>query len=109
NADDKSIENPRFAEILSHPRLIAVFSGHLHLNLNRVTHYIVVDGVHHIHAPGLERTKVPDDDPESHVPYFRLVTIFDTGQVLVETYDLAAKSFDQRHEIRFNIGNSPFG
>lgn len=96
----RTIQNSHFDKVLSHPELVMVFSGHLHLNLDKTKHYVEKDGVHHIHVPGLERTKVPDD---THTPYFRLVTVFGDGHVLIETYSLTSNRMVDLHEITFRM------
>jgi len=90
---NRSISNPEFSRVLSHPRLAVVFSGHLHLNLDDRIHIVESNGVLHVHVPGLERTKVG----RRHVPRFRLVTVFADGDVLLETFNVSAGEFEDDH------------
>lgn len=71
------------------------------MNLNYTISHSEARGIHHIHVPGLERTKFPD--PDLHEPYFRLVTVFENGHVLIEAYNLLTSTFDRQHDIRFSI------
>lgn len=93
---DRTIQTERFGEVLAHPNIRLVFSGHLHLNPHQGRYLVTKNGIHHVNVPPLERTKAPPGAP--HEPYFLLVTIFDIGSVLLQAYDLIARDFDQQIE-----------
>lgn len=98
---DKGIHHPGFAEVSAQPNLIAMISGDLHMDLNRTEHSKQIDGVHHLHIPALERTKIPDED--QHVPMFRVLTVMDDDQVLVDTYQVGLDGPLQQHDYRFSL------
>ena len=98
---DKGIHHPGFAEVSAQPNLIAMISGDLHMDLNRTEHSKQIDGVHHLHIPALERTKIPDED--QHVPMFRVLTVMDDDQVLVDTYQAGLDGPLQQHDYRFSL------
>lgn len=96
----RTVRNPAFDGVLAERNLVAVFSGHLHLNLDTVPHQVRDHhGVYHIHVPGLERTKIGGE----HIPRFRLLTIHAHGQVHVETYNLNLGAFEPQHGVKFAL------
>lgn len=98
---DKGIHHPGFAEISALPNLIAMISGDLHMDLERSDHSKQVDGVHQLHIPALERTKIPDE--EHHVPMFRVMTVLDNNEVVVDTYQVGLDGPLQPHDYRFSL------
>ncbi len=98
---DKGIHHPGFAEVSALPNLIAMISGDLHMDLERTEHSKQIDGVHHLHIPALERTKIPDE--EHHVPMFRVLTVMDDDQVVVDTYQVGLDGPLERHDYRFKL------
>ena len=98
---DKGIHHPGFAEISTQPNLVAMISGDLHMDLNRTEHSKQINGVHHLHIPALERTKIPDED--QHVPMFRILTVLDDDQVVVDTYQVGLDGPLERHDYRFSL------
>ncbi len=101
---NRIIHHPGFQEILAYENVVAHFSGHLHFNLDHVTHYVQQEGVHHVHVPGIERTKRPND---VHVPRFRVVTLYDNGAAEVETYNVDDGAFEPEHRSRFMLRMTP--
>lgn len=101
---DKGIHHPGFAEVSAQPNLIAMISGDLHMDLERSEHSKQIDGVHHLHIPALERTKIPDED--HHVPMFRVLTVMDDDQVVVDTYQVGLDGPLERHDYRFSLKRS---
>lgn len=81
---DKGIQNRRIESVLARDNLAAVFSGDLHMDIERIAPVRQVDGVTHIHVPALERTKLPDK--RRHTPYFHVVTVLTDDRVRVETF-----------------------
>lgn len=81
---DKGIHHPEFAEVLEQENLVAIISGDLHMDMDRSNHSKAINGVHYLHVPALERTKLPDET--RHTPMFRLLAIRADGKVVVETY-----------------------
>ena len=98
---DKGIHHPGFADIVAQPNLVGMISGDLHMDLERSDHSKQVDGVHHLHIPALERTKIPDED--HHVPMFRVLTVMDDDQVAVDTYQVGLDGPLERHDYRFSL------
>lgn len=98
---DKGVENPRFLEIVDEPNLAAVISGDLHMDMNRVEHSLEIDGVHYLHIPALERTKIPDET--SHTPMFRVFTLLESGQVMVDTYETGVAEPLEQHAYSFSL------
>lgn len=98
---DKGIHHPGFAEISALPNLVAMISGDLHMDLERSVHSKEIDGVHHLHIPALERTKIPDED--HHIPMFRVITVMDDNQVVVDTYQVGLDGPLERHDYRFSL------
>jgi 3',5'-cyclic-AMP phosphodiesterase len=82
---DKGISNQLFIEkVISQPNLAAVISGDLHMDMDRVNHSKLIDSVHYLHIPALERTKIPDET--NHTPMIRIMTIAKDGKVTFDTY-----------------------
>lgn len=98
---EKGIANPRFAEVVAEPNLSAVISGDLHMDMDRVDHSKQIGQVHYLHIPALERTKIPDET--NHTPMFRVFTITDAGQVIVDTYETGNPAPLDRHAYSFEI------
>jgi hypothetical protein len=98
---DKGIGHPGFVEVLASPNVAAVISGDLHMDMDRVTHSKQLGHVHYLHIPGLERTKIPDES--RHVPMFRVFTVNDGNEVLVETYQVGLEKPLDRHRYRFTL------
>ncbi|MFN3610253.1 MAG: metallophosphoesterase family protein [Hyphomonas sp.] len=98
---EKGIANPRFAEVVAQPNLAAVISGDLHMDMDRVDHSKQIGQVHYLHIPALERTKIPDET--NHTPMFRVVTITDAGDVIVDTYEVGEAEALERHAYRFAL------
>ncbi|SDT08267.1 Calcineurin-like phosphoesterase [Halopseudomonas litoralis] len=98
---DKGIHHPGFADVSTQPNLVAMISGDLHMDLERSEHSKQIDGVHHLHIPALERTKIPDED--QHVPMFRVLTVMDDNQVIVDTYQVGIVEPLARHDYRFSL------
>lgn len=98
---DKGVTHDRFDEVIRQPNLAAVISGDLHMDMERTTHSKEIEGVHYLHVPPLERTKIPDES--RHVPMFRVVTLHAGGEVLVQTYQVGVAEPLERHDYRFAI------
>jgi Icc protein len=99
-AGRRTMENNTFDAVLRRENVRVVFSGHTHMDLD-VANGAVKDAynVHHIHVPGIERTKVGT----THTPRFRLVTVHDDGSVLVQTHNVETDDFEERHPICFSL------
>jgi hypothetical protein len=94
------MRNDLMTPVLQRPNVRILFSGHTHFDLASVeSHVIDAYGVHHIHVPGIERTKVGD----THTPRFRIVTITNGEDVTVQTYNVRSGAFDRELEIRFTL------
>lgn len=102
---DKGVENPRFLEIVAEPNLAAVISGDLHMDMDRVVHSRQIDHVHYLHIPGLERTKIPDET--RHTPMFRVFTITNDNEVLVDTFKTGVSKPLARHAYSFSLNDGP--
>jgi len=98
---EKGIANPRFAEIVAQPNLAAVISGDLHMDMDRVDHSKQIDGVHYLHIPALERTKIPDET--RHTPMFRVFSVTAGGDVVVDTYRVGTLTPLESHNYRFTL------
>lgn len=101
---DKGITHPGFAEIAAQPNLTAIISGDLHMDMDRVNHSKQIDGVHYLHIPALERTKIPDES--NHSPMFRVFTIDAAGLVGVDTYAVGNPEPLSRHQYSFNLSDN---
>ena len=98
---DKGVENPRFLEIVAEPNLAAVIAGDLHMDMDRVVHSRQIGHVQYLHIPGLERTKIPDET--NHTPMFRVFTVFESGEVRVDTHEAGNLEPLERHDYRFQL------
>lgn len=98
---EKGIENPAFAEVVAQPNLAAVISGDLHMDMDRVDHSKQIGHVHYLHIPALERTKIPDET--SHTPMYRVFTVTEGGQVVVDTYEVGNLQPLARHAYSFDL------
>lgn len=98
---EKGIANPRFAEVLAQRNLAAVISGDLHMDMDRVVHSKQIGEVHYLHIPALERTKVPDKT--RHTPMFRVFSITEAGDVVVDTYRVGHIAPLDEHAYRFSL------
>lgn len=98
---EKGIAHPGFAEVTAQPNLAAVISGDLHMDMDRAQHSKQIDGVHYLHIPGLERTKIPDET--RHTPMFRVFSISAGGRVEVDTYEVGNPEPLERHAYSFQL------
>lgn len=98
---DKGIGHPGFVEVVGSPNVAAVISGDLHMDMDRVSHSKQLDRVHYLHIPGLERTKIPDES--RHVAMFRVFSVTDRQEVLVETYQVGLPQPLDKHSYRFAL------
>ena len=98
---DKGVSHPGFAPLLASPNLVAVISGDLHMDMDRVRHSRQIGPVHHLHIPGLERTKVPDES--RHVPMFRVFSLMPGREMVVDTYQVGTPTPLERHRYRFAL------
>jgi 3',5'-cyclic-AMP phosphodiesterase len=98
---DKGVGHPGFAPLLASPNLVAVISGDLHMDMDRVTHSKQLGHVHYLHSPGLERTKVPDES--QHVPMFRVFSLTREHEMVVDTYRVGSELPLDRHRYRFPL------
>ena len=71
------------------------------MDMDRVTHSKQLGHVHYLHIPGLERTKIPDES--RHVPMFRVFTVTDRNEVLVETFEVGLQKPLDKHFYRFTL------
>ena len=97
----KGVGHPGFADIVNSPNVVAVISGDLHMDMDRVVHSKQLGHVHYLHVPGLERTKIPDES--RHVPMFRVFGLTDAREMLVETYQVGTDLPLERHHYRFRV------
>ncbi|RQG87774.1 serine/threonine protein phosphatase [Natrarchaeobius halalkaliphilus] len=98
--EGRTMQTANFDRILSMPNVSAVFSGHSHMSVHETTTYARDEWEnHHVHIPGIERTKVGDD----HVPRFRIATIASDGRTTVETYNVDEDQFEDEHEVTFQL------
>ena len=98
---DKGVANPEFLGLMDRSSLVATFSGDLHMDLTRVEGVREKYGVHHVHVPALERTKLPDK--ARHVPYYRIVSVLDNREVVVNTIDAVAGKVAPSLTYRFSL------
>uniref|UniRef100_A0A486XSP7 Ser/Thr protein phosphatase family protein, calcineurin-like superfamily n=1 Tax=Rheinheimera sp. BAL341 TaxID=1708203 RepID=A0A486XSP7_9GAMM len=101
---DKGIHHPGFAEVIAQPNLAAVISGDLHMDMDRSTHSKQLGKVHYLHIPALERTKIPDET--QHTAMFRVFSLYDNGQVKVDTYQTANATPLERHAYQFSLNGN---
>lgn len=98
---EKGISHPGFADIVATPNLIAVISGDLHMDMDRVNHSKKIGHVHYLHIPALERTKIPDET--RHTAMFRVISITKDQQVVVDTYAVGNPEPLRKHDYRFAL------
>jgi 3',5'-cyclic AMP phosphodiesterase CpdA len=98
---NKGIAHAGFAEIVARPNLVAVISGDLHMDMDRVQHSKRIGHVHYLHIPGLERTKIPDET--RHVPMFRVFTAYLDRRVVVDTHRAGTTDPLERHAYAFTL------
>ncbi|HHW09367.1 MAG TPA: hypothetical protein GXX29_05285 [Firmicutes bacterium] len=97
-AGPRAQKNDLLKDILRLPNLTAVFTGHTHLNLDQATTFVLDEhGLAHIHLPGIERTKVGGE----HIPRLRVATVYEGGEVLIQTYNLIHGEEEPKHRINF--------
>jgi hypothetical protein len=97
----KGIAHPGFADVVAQPNITAVISGDLHMDMDRVVHSKDIAGVHYLHMPALERTKIPDET--RHTPMFRVFSVSSSGNVDVDTYAVGNPQPLTRHDYRFPV------
>jgi hypothetical protein len=97
----KGIAHPGFADVVAQPNITAVISGDLHMDMDRVVHSKAIAGVHYLHIPALERTKIPDET--RHTPMFRIFSVSASGNVEVDTYAVGNPQPLTRHDYRFPV------
>lgn len=98
---EKGIHNPGFSEVTEQPNLLAVISGDLHMDMDRVEHSKEIDQVHYLHIPALERTKIPDES--RHTAMFRVISVSADDQVMVETYQVGSEQPLADHQYQFSF------
>lgn len=98
---EKGVTNPQFLRLMNKTNLVATFSGDLHMDLTRVEGVREEYGVHHVHVPALERTKLPDK--AQHVPYYRLVSVLEDGKVVVSTINAVTGKVQPSLDYRFSL------
>lgn len=98
---DKGIKHSGFADVIAQPNLAAVISGDLHMDMDRVVHSKQINGVHYLHIPALERTKIPDSS--RHNPMFRVFNVQSDGTVAVDTYQVGIPEPLPRHAYQFDL------
>jgi len=98
----KGVKNKLFIKkVITRPNLKAVVSGDLHMDMDRVNHSKKLDGVHYLHIPALERTKIPDES--RHTPMIRVMSISTSGIVSMETYSLHTGEAIPAHFYSFSL------
>ncbi len=103
---DKGITNELFArEVVGQPNLVAMITGDLHMDMERVNHSKKLGNTHYLHIPGLERTKIPDET--NHSPMFRVMEISHGGLVTVFTY--AVGESEPRASLTYSFEVPGFG
>lgn len=99
---DKGISHPGFVtEVISQPNVRAVISGDLHMDMPRVNHSLELNGVHYIHIPALERTKIPDES--HHQAMYRVFSVMQEGTVVVDTYQTGRLEPLAEYQYRFKL------
>ncbi|WP_417503060.1 metallophosphoesterase family protein [Marinobacter sp.] len=98
---DKGIKHSGFADVIAQPNLAAVISGDLHMDMDRVVHSKQINGVHYLHIPALERTKIPDSS--RHNPMFRVFNVHSDSTVTVDTYQVGIPEPLPRHAYQFDL------
>ncbi|WP_423187680.1 metallophosphoesterase family protein [Alishewanella sp. d11] len=99
---DKGISHPGFVtEVVNQPNVRAVISGDLHMDMPRVKHSLELNGVHYLHIPALERTKIPDES--QHTPMYRVFHVHADGTVVVDTYQNGNLKPLAQYQYRFTL------
>lgn len=99
---DKGISNTFFKDqVISQNNLIAVISGDLHMDMDRVNHSKQIGNTHYLHIPALERTKIPDET--NHTPMIRLMSITESGKVVFETYIVGNMEPNPKYRYEFEM------
>jgi len=99
---DKGISHPGFVtEVISQPNVRAVISGDLHMDMPRVKHSLELNGVHYLHIPALERTKIPDES--QHTAMYRVFSVMKDGTVQVDTYQTGNLKPLDAYSYRFSL------
>ncbi|MDO5654723.1 MAG: metallophosphoesterase [Flavobacteriaceae bacterium] len=99
---DKGIGNELFnTSIITQPNLAAVISGDLHMDLDRTHHSKEINGVHYMHIPALERTKIPDEN--QHSPMIRILTVDKSGNATMETFHTGNFTPISKHHYSFKL------
>lgn len=99
---DKGIHHPGFAWVTEQPNLLAMISGDLHMDMDRVEHSKQLGHVHYLHVPALERTKIPDET--RHTPMLRVISVLSDDQVVVDTYRVGSPGQPlAQHDYRFRL------
>lgn len=99
---DKGISHPGFVtEVISQSNVRAVISGDLHMDMPRVNHSLELNGVHYLHIPALERTKIPDES--HHQAMYRILSLMQDGTVVVDTYQTGNLEPLADYQYRFRL------
>lgn len=98
---DKGVKHPGFAEVLTQENLVAMITGDLHMDMDRVNHSKQIGRTHYLHIPALERTKIPDES--KHTPMFRTITVEADRTVRVDTYEVGVEEPLERHAYGFEL------
>lgn len=99
---EKGISHPGFVtEVISQPNVRAVISGDLHMDMSRVNHSFELNGVHYLHIPALERTKIPDES--NHQAMYRVFSLMQDGTVVVDTYQTGNLEPLADYQYRFRL------
>lgn len=99
---DKGISHPGFVtDVVSQPNVRAVISGDLHMDMPRVNHSLELNGVHYVHIPALERTKIPDES--HHQAMYRVFSVMQDGTVVVDTYQTGNLEPLADYQYRFRL------
>lgn len=99
---DKGISHPGFVtEVINQPNVRAVISGDLHMDMPRVNHSLELNGVHYLHIPALERTKIPDES--HHIAMYRVFSLMQDGTVVVDTYQTGNLEPLADYQYRFRL------
>lgn len=99
---EKGISHPGFVtEVINQPNVRAVISGDLHMDMPRVNHSLELNGVHYLHIPALERTKIPDES--YHQAMYRILSLMQDGTVVVDTYQTGNLEPLADYQYRFRL------
>lgn len=100
SADARAMRTDGIESVLAAPNLVAAFFGHSHMDVDAYpTCRQDSHGVYHIHAPGIERTKLG----HTHTPRIRLVTITAGMRALIQTFNLATQAWEEAHTHSFDV------